>query len=73
VEAKLTISGRWDLGYGETDYPEQIPDGAIDSKVGTSQMVRSFMELTGILDTKSRATGFWMLYGVPYIHGKPFI
>jgi hypothetical protein len=69
----LSIFGRWDLGYGETDYPKQIPDGAIDSKVGTSQMVRSFMELSGILDTASPATGFWMLYGVPYIHGKPFI
>ena len=69
----LSIFGRWDLGYGETDYPKQIPDGAIDSKVGTSKMVRSFMELSGILDTTSRATGFWMLYGVPYIHGKPFI
>jgi hypothetical protein len=69
----LSIFGRWDLGYGETNYPKQIPDGAIDSKVGTSQMVLSFMELSGILDPKSRATGFWMLYGTPYIQGKPFI
>jgi hypothetical protein len=24
----LSIFGRWDPGYGETDYPKQIPDGA---------------------------------------------
>lgn len=69
----LSIFGRWDLGYGETDYPKQIPDGAVDAKVGTSQMVRDFMELSGTLDPSSRATGFWMLYGTPEVHGKPFI
>ena len=30
----LSIFGRWDLGYGVTDYPKQIPDGALDAKVG---------------------------------------
>jgi len=69
----LSIFGRWDLGYGETDYPKQIPDGAVDAKVGSTQMVRSFMELAGVLDTSSRNTGFWMLYGTPWVKGKPFI
>jgi len=69
----LSIFGRWDLGYGETDYPKQIPDGSVDAKVGSTSMVRSFMGLSGILDTKSSTTGFWMLYGTPYIKGKPFI
>jgi hypothetical protein len=69
----LSIFGRWDLGYGETDYPKQIPDGAIDAKVGSTNMVRSFMGLSGDLDTKSSATGFWMLYGTPYVQGSPFI
>ncbi len=36
-------------------------------------MVRSFMTLSGILDVSASTTGFWMLYGTPYIHGKPFI
>ena len=36
-------------------------------------MVRSFMRLKGILDTRSSSTGFWMLYGTPYVTGKPFI
>ncbi len=69
----LSIFGRWDLGYGVTEYPKQIPDGALDAKVASTEMVRSFMGLSGILDTHSSATGFWMLYGTPYIKGKPFI
>jgi len=69
----LSIFGRWDLGYGVTDYPKQIPDGALDSKAGDTAMVRSFMGLSGILDTESPASGFWMLYGTPHVKGKPFI
>ncbi|MDD2338350.1 MAG: hypothetical protein PHD01_17470 [Geobacteraceae bacterium] len=69
----LSIFGRWDLGYGETDYPKQIPDGSIDSKVGSTSMVRAFMGLSGILDTTVSNTGFWMLYGSAKIDNKPFI
>lgn len=36
-------------------------------------MVRYFVKLSGILDTESSNTGFWMLYGTPYVKGKPFI
>jgi phospholipase B-like protein len=69
----LSVFGRWDLGYGETSYPKQIPDGSVDAKAGSSSMVRSFMGLSGILDTKSSATGFWMLYGTPHVNGRAFI
>lgn len=69
----LSIFGRWDLGYGETGYPKQIPEGAVDAKAGSTVMVRRFMELDGILDTQSASTGFWMLYGAPCVNGKPFI
>ena len=69
----LSIFGRWDLGYGETAYPKQIPDGSVDSKVGSTSMVRSFMGLSGILDTSASNTGFWMLYGTPKVNGTPFI
>ncbi len=69
----LSIFGRWDLGYGETSYPKQIPDGSIDSKVATTEMVRSFSRLSGALDTSSPNKGFWMLYGTPRVNGKPFI
>jgi hypothetical protein len=69
----LSIFGRWDLGYGETSYPKTIPDGSIDSKVASTSMVRSFMGLSGNLDTTAPSTGFWMLYGTPKVGGKPFI
>lgn len=69
----LSIFGRWDLGYGETSYPKQIPDGSIDSKVASTGMVRSFMGLSGILDSSAANTGFWMLYGTAKVNGTPFI
>ena len=69
----LSIFGRWDLAYGETAYPKMVPDGSIDAKVGTTEMVRSFMALSGELDMRSKATGFWMRYGTPEINGAPFI
>ncbi len=69
----LSIFGRWDLGYGETDYHKQIPDGSLDAKVASTDMVRDFMELSGIFDTSSTRAGFWMLYGTPRVQGKPFI
>ncbi len=69
----LSIFGRWDLAYGETDYPKQVPDGSVDAKAADSGMVRDFMKLEGIFDISSKATGFWMLYGTPKINGKPFV
>jgi hypothetical protein len=69
----LSIFGRWDLGYGETPYPKQVPDGSVDSKAGSTSMVRSFMGLSGDLSISSPTTGFWMLYGTPRINGSPFI
>ena len=69
----LSIFGRWDLGYGETAYPKMVPDGSIDAKVATSEMVRSFMVLAGEMDAHSKATGFWMRYGTPVVNGAPFI
>jgi len=71
-ENPLSIFGRWDLGYGETPYAKQIPDGAIDAKVASASMVRASMGLEGILDLHSRSTGFWMLYGTPVVNGAPF-
>ncbi|MHB8770088.1 MAG: C45 family peptidase [Syntrophales bacterium] len=69
----LSIFGRWDLGYGETDYPKQIPDGSIDSKAASTATVRAFQGLSGTLDTSASTTGFWMLYGTPTINGAPFV
>jgi len=69
----LSIFGRWDLGYGETPYPKQIPDGSVDAKVGSARMVRDFMTLSGVLDTSSPALGQWMLFGTPKVNGEPFV
>jgi hypothetical protein len=69
----LSIFGRWDLDYGETDYPKMIPDGSVDSKAATASMARASMNLKGEFDMNSEAKGFWMLYGTPYVNGAPFI
>ncbi len=69
----LSIFGRWDLAYGETGYPKQVPDGSVDAKAVDTRMVREFMKLQGTFDPASTATGFWMLYGTPRVDGKPFI
>ena len=69
----LSVFGRWDLGYGETSYPKMIPDGSVDAKAADTAMVRAFMGLQGKLDLKSKATGFWMQFATPTVHGAPFI
>lgn len=69
----LSIFGRWDLGYGQTDYPKQVPDGSVDAKAASTSMVRSFMGLSGVLDVSASNTGFWMLYGTAKVNGAPFI
>lgn len=69
----LSIFGRWDLAYGETPYPKQVPDGSVDAKAADTAMVRQFMQLQGELDLSSAATGFWMRYATPQVNGKPFI
>jgi hypothetical protein len=69
----LSIFGRWDLGYGETSYPKTIPDGSVDSKAASTSMVRSFMGLSGAMDTSASNTGFWMLYGTAKVNNTPFI
>lgn len=69
----LSIFGRWDLGYGETDYPKTVPDGSVDAKVASTSMVRSFMGISGIQTLSPTNRGFWMLYGTPVINGSPFV
>ncbi len=69
----LSIFGRWDLGYGETPNPKQIPDGAIDAKVATSSMALAASRLSMQIDTGSSARGFWMKFGTPKVNGAPFV
>lgn len=74
TDEPLSIYGRWDLGYGTTEYPKTIPDGAVDAKVYSANKVREL--LAGLKFTPNKDGGkssFWMLYGTPEINGKPFI
>lgn len=72
-ENPLSIFGRWDLGYGETNYPKRIPDGSVDAKVASTVMAREFMKLSGELDIRSPIKGLYMLYGTPYVEREPFV
>jgi hypothetical protein len=69
----LSIYGRWDLGYGDTPYPQTIPDGAVDAKAASASMTSYVSGLAGILDLESPNRCFWMKFGTPVINGKPFI
>lgn len=73
-EEPLSIYGRWDLGYGTTEYPKTIPDGAVDAKVYSAQAVKCLLNKIKFIPNKNGGEkSFWMLYGTPVIDGKPFI
>ncbi len=73
-EEPLSIYGRWDLGYGTTDYPKTVPDGSIDAKACSSSMIRQFLNNFKKKPSKtSNKVSFWMKYGTPTINGYPFI
>lgn len=69
----LSIYGRWDLGYGQTIAPKQVPSGSVDAKAATAGMVRSFMGLSGVLDASATTSGYWMKFGTTTFNGAPFI
>lgn len=73
-EEPLSVYGRWDLGYGTTEYPRTIPDGAVDAKAFSVNRVREVLkDLQFKPNEYSQKTTFWMLYGTPVINGSPFV
>lgn len=66
-----SIFGRFDLVTPTNPTPDFF--GAIDAKVVTGSMVRSFMNLQGVLDINWNNPAYWMRYGTPSVNGKPFI
>jgi hypothetical protein len=68
----LSIYGRWDLGYGETDSPKTIPDGSIDAKAVLASAALELMSFEGRFDHLSTNKSFWMRYGTPHVEGEPF-
>lgn len=70
----LSIFGRWDLGYGTTEYPKTVPDGSVDAKAcSVKKVCKLLSELKYIPDADSTKASFWMRFGTPEIEGKPFI
>ncbi len=73
-EEPLSIFGRWDLGYGTTEYPKTIADGAVDAKAYSVKKVKELLEgLKFQPNGDSLKSSFWMRFGTPEINGKPFI
>ncbi len=70
----LSIYGRWDLGYGTTEMPRIRPDGSVDAKACTTELIR---ETLASLSRKPSITGdkrsFWMKYGTAHVQQTPFI
>ncbi len=71
VGEPLSIYGRWDLGFGDTNTPKKVPDGSIDAKAYSAKLME--YNITGKLNFNSPHKGFWMKYGTAEYDGKPFI
>ena len=70
----LSIYGRWDPGYGTTEFIHVRPDGSADAKAfGTKEMREVLDKLSYKPSLTGTATSFWMKYGTPYVMGEPFI
>lgn len=70
----ISIAGRWDLNYGTSEFLRYQPHGAIDAKVGSTQIIKDVLaSLTMQPDINGEKTSFWMKFGSPYIDGTPFV
>lgn len=70
----LSIYGRWDLGYGTTEMPRTRPDGSVDAKCFSRQMILDTLKnLSRIPDINGEKTSFWMKFGTAHIRQLPFI
>ena len=70
----LSVYGRWDLGYGTTEMPRIRPDGSVDAKACSTDMIK---EVIANLSKKpaidGKKTSFWMKYGTAHVRQLPFI
>ncbi len=70
----LSIYGRWDLGYGTTEMPRTRPDGSVDAKCFSRQMILDTLKnLTRVPDINGEKTSFWMKFGTAHVRQLPFI
>lgn len=70
----LSIYGRWDLGYGTTEMPRTRPDGSVDAKAFSREMILDTLKnLSKEPDINGEKTSFWMKFGTAHIRQLPFI
>ncbi len=70
----LSIYGRWDLGYGTTELPRQRPDGSVDAKACSTEIIKDTLaNLSRKPDINGEKTSFWMKFGTAHVRELPFI
>lgn len=73
-EEPISIAGRWDLGFGTSEFIRYQPHGSIDAKTfGTDEIKDVLANLSLKPSINGTKTSFWMKFGSPYINGKPFV
>lgn len=70
----LSVYGRWDLGYGTTEMARMRPDGSVDAKAGSRQLILDTLKnLSRVPDINGTKTSFWMKFGTVHVRHLPFI
>lgn len=70
----LSVYGRWDLGYGTTEMARMRPDGSVDAKAGSAELIRDTLKnLSKVPDINGTKTSFWMKFGTAHVQQLPFI
>lgn len=70
----LSIYGRWDLGYGTTEMPRTRPDGSVDAKAFSSDLIKEVLaNLSKKPSINGEKTSFWMKFGTAHVRHLPFI
>ena len=70
----LSIYGRWDLGYGTTEMHRTRPDGSIDAKAFSTDLIKEVLSnLSRKPSINGSKTSFWMKFGTAHVRHLPFI
>lgn len=70
----LSVYGRWDLGYGTTEMPRVRPDGSVDAKACSIEMIKEVLSgLSRKPSINGQKTSFWMKFGTAHVRQLPFI
>lgn len=70
----ISISGRWDLNYGTSEFLRYQPHGAIDAKTFSASLIKEVLASLSMKPSKDGTkTSFWMKFGSAYLAGTPFI